>query len=380
MSEFQYYEFLAVDRPLDEAAQKALRSISSRARITTTSFVNHYEWGNLKGDPDRFMERWFDLHLYVANWGTRRLMMRVPARFLAIDELDGFVDDVDWVEVRAFGADIIVDLYRGGEDEEPLYWDDDGSGWLADLAPLRADVLAGDLRLFYLVWLSSVQDESVDDKALEPMPGIGPLTAALDAFAEFFCIDGDLVQAAAEARPVAPPAPAASLCDAIAGMAEQEKTELLLRLVEGDPHVAAELRRRLRPTSGARDATHRTVGRLRQRAAEIAEARERAGAEQRETERRHEAEKLEQARRTRLAALKTRGNAVWDDVESEIARRNPMGYDRAASLLYDLEALAIDEGGRQEFRRRISSIRQRHAAKGRFIERLARLGDDGRML
>ena len=24
------------------------------------------------------MERWFDLHLYLANWGSRRLMIRLP--------------------------------------------------------------------------------------------------------------------------------------------------------------------------------------------------------------------------------------------------------------------------------------------------------------
>jgi hypothetical protein len=78
MSEYQYYEFQAIDRPLDSAAQDALRSISSRARITATSFTNQYEWGDLKGDPRKFMERWFDLHLYLANWGTRRLMI-LPA-------------------------------------------------------------------------------------------------------------------------------------------------------------------------------------------------------------------------------------------------------------------------------------------------------------
>ncbi len=51
MSEYQYYEFQAIDRPLDQAAQQALRAISSRARITPTSFTNHYEWGDLKADP-----------------------------------------------------------------------------------------------------------------------------------------------------------------------------------------------------------------------------------------------------------------------------------------------------------------------------------------
>src|SRR5215831_3036876 len=91
MSEYQYYEFLAIDRPLDQAAQDALRSISSRARITATSFINHYEWGDLKGDPCKFMERWFDLHLYLTNWGTRRLMLRVPARFVNAVDIDRFL-------------------------------------------------------------------------------------------------------------------------------------------------------------------------------------------------------------------------------------------------------------------------------------------------
>lgn len=37
MSEYQYYEFLAIDRPLDKAAQNELRALSSRARITATT-------------------------------------------------------------------------------------------------------------------------------------------------------------------------------------------------------------------------------------------------------------------------------------------------------------------------------------------------------
>lgn len=99
MSEYQYYEFQAIDRPLDHAAQDALRSISSRARITATTFTNHCEWGDLKGDPCKFMERWFDLHLYLANWGTRRLMLRVPVRFLSPTDIDPFLREIDWVEV-----------------------------------------------------------------------------------------------------------------------------------------------------------------------------------------------------------------------------------------------------------------------------------------
>jgi hypothetical protein len=40
MSEYQYYEFQAIDRPLSVKEMSELRSCSTRARITPTSFVN----------------------------------------------------------------------------------------------------------------------------------------------------------------------------------------------------------------------------------------------------------------------------------------------------------------------------------------------------
>ena len=49
MSEYQYYDFKAIDHALTKTEMAALRAISTRAVITTTSFTNHYEWGDLKG-------------------------------------------------------------------------------------------------------------------------------------------------------------------------------------------------------------------------------------------------------------------------------------------------------------------------------------------
>ena len=57
MSEYQYYDFRAIDRPLTKKEMAALRSISSRAAITATSFTNHYEWGDLKADPSKLLEK-----------------------------------------------------------------------------------------------------------------------------------------------------------------------------------------------------------------------------------------------------------------------------------------------------------------------------------
>lgn len=277
MSEYQYYEFQTVDRPLTKAEQEMLRSLSTRARITATGFTNHYEWSDFKGDPRRLMESCFDLHLYFANWGTQRLMIRVPKRFVDRYGLGAFLDEVDWVALWNNGEHTIIDICRDEVEPDYDHWDD-GTGWLAALSPLRADILTGDLRLFYLLWLSAVADDLLMEDTPEPLPGIGPLTGALEAAAEFFDIDRDLVEAAAASPCEEELAPDASHAF-VARLSEVEKTDLLTRLMEGDAHIGTELRRRARAQHLDGGRPRRTVGELRAKAREIREERERAEAD-----------------------------------------------------------------------------------------------------
>lgn len=374
MSEYQYYEFQAIDRPLDKAAQRALRAISSRAEINATSFTNHYEWGDLKGDPLEMVARWFDLHLYLANWGSRRLIMRLPRRFLDPKDVDRFVGQLDWVGIDVSGDNLIVDIIRDEIESSDF---DGGTGRLAGLAPLRGDLLAGDLRLFYLLWLSAVQDELVADDVVEPMQGLGPLTGALEAFADFFVIDPDLVQAAAELEADRGAMSRDDLRRALAAISERGKTELLLRIAEGEAHAATELKRMVREQSPGGTAPSRTAGELRRRALAIAQERDRALAERLEAERRRKAEQVEKARCARLDAIKKRGRAsVWREIDDEIGRRNASGYDQAVNLLLDLQVLALEQNDRLDFDQRLASIRARHEGKKKFIERLIKLESD----
>jgi hypothetical protein len=323
------------------------------------------------------MESWFDLHLYLANWGSRRLMIRLPKRLVDRYRLDAFLGEVDCASLKAVGDNLILDICRDEMEFED--WDD-GSGWLGALAPLRAEVLAGDLRLFYLLWLTAVQDEVFEADAPEPMPGIGPMTGPLEAFAEFFGLDPDLVQAAAERSAEAQPS--ALSADVVRGiisaMPDPEKILMLSKLYDGDAHVAVELRAKVRQHLAAeRDAPPvvlRTVGELRTRAAAISLAREQAAARAREAERKRAAEEAEKARQARLTAIARRGEGAWRDVEADIARSNASAYDRAAGLLIDLRAVAEDRGTLPDFEKRLRAIRERHARNERFIARLAKIG------
>jgi len=107
MSEYQFYEFRAIDRALTPAEQAELRRYSSRAEITSRSFVNEYSYGSFKGDEDEFMARYFDAHLYVANWGSRRLMFRLPRSAVDPEALSAYMAG-DHNRVTAAGDFVVV--------------------------------------------------------------------------------------------------------------------------------------------------------------------------------------------------------------------------------------------------------------------------------
>ena len=374
MTEYQYYEFQAIDRPLDKAARKALRKISTRARITSASFTVHYDWGDLKADPRRLMERWFDLHLNVSYGSARRLMVRLPRKLVDRDRVKSFLDGTEVAEIIDSGENFIVDIFH---EFEPKGYDwDDGSGWLSALAPLRANLLAGDLRLAYMIWLTKVESGKAPAGERERLPGIGPLNGGLEALADFLDIDSDLVQAASEA-PAGPEEGTASpesISKAVMEIPETEKTALLQRLAEGDPYVAAEVQKRVREAAfGDMAASQRTVSELRKRADAIGEARLAAEAERREAKRLERKRLEEQLRRFRINEVRRRGADVWREVETEIERRVHTSYDRAADLLADLRDLAEEDGALPAFAERVAALRTRHSRKIAFLRRLDKL-------
>src|SRR5437763_1880384 len=64
MSEYQYHEFQAIDRPLDEAGMESLRKLTSRGKITRTSMTCVYNYGDFSGNAETLMDKYFDAHLY----------------------------------------------------------------------------------------------------------------------------------------------------------------------------------------------------------------------------------------------------------------------------------------------------------------------------
>ncbi|MDG4803240.1 hypothetical protein [Micromonospora sp. WMMD980] len=378
MSEYQYYEFAAVDRPLSGRERAELRSLSTRADITATSFVNTYEWGDFKGDPRTLMERYFDAHLYLANWGTRRLMLRLPAHVLDRDIVAQYCHG-DSASAWTAGKHVIIDLRDEDEDEDGTdEWDLDGHGLLASIIPVRASLAAGDLRLLYLAWLRCVQSEDVaDDEPEPPVPaGLGTLDAPLTAITEFLRIDPDLIAAAAVgSAPAASGEPtAAQLRTWVLGLPARDKDAILTDLItSGDSHLRNRLLRRYRAahrTDNPAPTAARTAGQLLATAAELRAQRDRRDAEERERERVRRERSAAAARQRHLDTLTVDQPAAWQRVDELIATKKPREYDTAVQLLVDLRELSERDGDSSSFQHRLAQLRAAHARKPSLLERL----------
>src|SRR4051794_7194613 len=175
MSEYQYYEFRAIDRPLHEEEINELRKLSSRAEITPTSFTNTYNFGDFRGRPEKLMERYFDAFVYVANWGTNRLMFRIPGRFLDVETASEYAAE-EALSIKAKNEHIVLDFIS---QEEGGDWVD-GEPWMGKLIGLRAELMRGDLRALYIGWLSSLRnrygydEDGVEEERGELEPPVPP--------------------------------------------------------------------------------------------------------------------------------------------------------------------------------------------------------------
>ncbi|MHB1416620.1 MAG: hypothetical protein ACYC1C_15340 [Chloroflexota bacterium] len=392
MSEYQYYEFLAIDRALTKEQMAELRALSTRATITPTRFQNVYNYGDFRGDPKVLMEKYFDVFVYVANWGTHWVMLRLPKNLLDEDVASSYVNDEQlamWVK----GENVILSFRlenEGGEWEE-------GEEWMSQLVPLRAELAAGDLRALYISWLSGIQglwleddeedEDELDDESgqladdIEPPvpPGLAHLSGAQEALVDFLDVDRDLLAVAAErSAPLASGPSRSDWARWLRELPESEKDALLLRLVaDGDTHIKPELTQRLQRaaagtggTTAGGPAKGRTVRELIKAAEEQAERRRQEEAVRAAQERERQEREAARERARHLDSLVGREAELWRRVETLIEAKKAREYDLAVQHLLDLRDLAVRADEMNEFAARLADLRIRHAKKPTFLQRL----------
>jgi hypothetical protein len=381
MSEYQYYEFVAIDQPLTPRQMAELRACSSRASITPTSFVNEYHWGGLKGDPDDWMRRYFDAHVYVTDMCVCCFMVRVPREIFDSATLNAFATESS-IYIGRSESHWIISWNLNESENYDRFCEDDGRGWMGRLVALRDELLRGDLRSLYLGWLAGVTIGEVEEGESEPPPpqGLSRLTAAQQALLGFLEVDPDLVAATSngDVGIDAESDDTDRQMDVwIAGLPADDSRQALKLLLSGQSNRAErQLKSRFLTWQKANSATRvtatvlRTVANLRELASSAEKVRR-----QWETEQRIKFKAEQQAQRDAyLRTLAADFDRCWQMLDKKAERGIASAYDEVSRAVVDLaEAYKLCSSG-QEWKHAMQRFMERHIKRGALVRRLVEAG------
>lgn len=372
MSEYQYYQFIAIDRPLTEKELSEVGALSTRAEITPTSFTNEYHWGSFRGDPRKMMQRYYDLHVYYANWGTVNWMIRLPKAVADMKTWEAYVTD-ETLNLTPSGQYVLLELSTLST-EEPDDYIEESTDFMSSVMQLRMDLIAGDLRVLYLGWLANVifwdeaeEDDDVDELEPPVPPGLQQLTPALKEYCDAFHVDADLLAAAAQASAPIKPVDEQGLQQWIAQLPAAEKDQMLLDLTRGDrPGLGAELRARFirAHTPAAPESPRRTLSQLIQAARVHRENREADATKRAEEQRQHK----EAQRKEHLERIAANPEPIWEQARASIQEKNRESYQHAAKLLTDLRDAAAVAGTSAEFTHQLTKLLDQNRSKNALRE------------
>jgi len=120
-SEYQYYEFKSTDKPLTEKDREEISKWSSRTKATRNGAIFVYNYGDFPKDEIEVLKKHFDALFYISNWGTIWLAFKFPSAIADIEQ---------------------IMRYK---------------------IPESIEIISGDYRCLYLMWLNLVTKDFIND-------------------------------------------------------------------------------------------------------------------------------------------------------------------------------------------------------------------------
>jgi hypothetical protein len=364
LSEYQFLAFRAVDRPLTDRDLVYARQQSSRAEITRWYFQNEYHFGDFGGDVDGLLRHGYDTHLHYANFGVRKIALKLPAGLpfpKSVWSNYTGVKGLTWKKsFKGKGGILTLDPFHEPSDLEEI-----GSPgeYLDDVVEIRNRLLAGDARVLHLLWLCAADDQSVSPDLIEPpVPGgLAECVESCGPLMQFFGLDPLILVAASEGAPI-PPAQEDHqhrFDTWVDALGERESNRLLRKiLVEDAAVVKAEMLAAIREseprTVWPAVALDRAFGELLERTKTLRAEDDAKEQKKREAIARRKAAKQENERQDRMKQMVKAPHKWLRAAEKLVDSRGTQNYKAAAEILADLrEAVGGDEG---------AQITRRHAA------------------
>jgi hypothetical protein len=220
----------------------------------------------------------------------------------------------------------------------------------------------------------------MDDDDLEPLPleGLGALTAAQQALAEFLEVDEDLLAGAGMGSPALQDEGSSQreMKEWLESLPRDEVTALLKQLLTGEGQQAERtLKNRFRTwrrgLRGDRSkALRRTVGEIRKNAESAEEVR----LEQKKRERKKREIKRRKEREAYLKALAKDFSKAWNAVRQTVERGSGLAYDETCRALVDLSEAYSLHASRKRFQQELRRFMAGHTRRKALIQRLVKAG------
>ena len=340
MSEYQYVAFRAIDGQVGEKNLEYMRQQSSRAEITSWSFENEYQYGDFRGNALEMLRRGYDMHLHYANFGIRKLLIRLPQGLPDMGAAKPYLgkDSLQFLkDKRGPGGILSIEPFHEPGDLDELW---EINAIVDRLVPLRAEILGGDLRPLYIAHLAVACDSEHDPEETREAPvpaGLAAISDAQSSLAELYGVGDELIAAAAQESPPIPSHvdPAEGYSEWLRDQPETTKNAWLAALMAHPnsavrTEILAKYRKDRSVPTWPTVWLNRTIAQL--QAAAVEPARE---------VKRKAAEKADRHRANRLVDMAADPAATLRETERLVAERTTNAYRRIGEMLADLrEALS----------------------------------------
>ena len=325
------------------------------------------------------MRRFFDAHVYVANWMRAVFMVRLPIEAIPTTIVEAMEED-GFLDLDATKTHLVITWRLDESENYDRFGMEDGRGWMARLTPVRDELLRGDIRSLYIGWLAAITREMVDDDDLEPLPadGLGSLTAAQQALAEFLDVDKDLLAGAGIGSPAlqAEETSQKEMDDWLDELPRDEVLALLKQLLEGQGLKAERtLKNRFSAwRRGLRGDSDEVLRRSMKELKKNAETAKKKRLEQEKHEQERQKTRRRKEREAHLATLAKDFPKAWKVAEQQVARGSRSAYDEACRTLVNIaEAYAL-HASLGDFSEKLKRFMAGHIRRRAFVQRLVKAG------
>ncbi|MBK1880246.1 hypothetical protein [Pelagicoccus mobilis] len=372
MSEYQCYQFDAINRALSTTQRKAVGKLSSHISVGHSSAVVEYHYSSFKHDPIKVLRQYFDLFTYESNWGTQRLAFRFDKAAINLETIATY-EIGQSIQIIETDDQVIIDCYF----EEN--WDTDARYDYYDDCPYTGsrftdfyeELLEDDLRSLHILWLKAA--EAYDE--LENEPSIPAGLAQLDDthldLVNFIGLDHDLLytaQSLSKPKRKRESSQSDELEALLPKLTAQEAQHLLRNLLKKNPQSArAELVTELRrKTKKQKRTEHHPLTAT----PPFSQLQKQAQSAKAERERLAELERQKQER-LYFAKLQSNRALMWAKAAEFIERKKTKYYEYAIHTLNALKQLATHENNIETYYERANQLASNYPTLTGLQQRLA---------